>query len=111
MHRRRNVATTARRAARDQRTRLSALAPDVGVQSPPRPGIRPRSDLHPGADNQPLSCLLHRTATGLRGRIIDDLLPLNLTFPQYICLQSLAAEPDQSNADLARRVDVSPQAM
>jgi DNA-binding MarR family transcriptional regulator len=67
--------------------------------------------MHPGADNQSLSYLLHRTVTGLRGKIIGELLPLNLTFPQYICLQSLAVEPDQSNADLARRVDVSPQAM
>jgi DNA-binding MarR family transcriptional regulator len=67
--------------------------------------------MNPGGDNQPLSCLLHRAATELRGKIIDELLALNLTFAQYICLQSLTTEPDQSNADLARRVDVSPQAM
>jgi DNA-binding MarR family transcriptional regulator len=76
-----------------------------------RLGMRPESDMRTGIADQPLSCLLQRIVAGLRADIVGELTPLKLSFPQYICLQMLGAEPGQSNADLARRLDVSPQAM
>ena len=36
---------------------------------------------------------------------------MGLAFPQYICMRILSKYPGQSNADLARDVNVSPQAM
>jgi DNA-binding MarR family transcriptional regulator len=37
--------------------------------------------------------------------------PLELTFPQYICMRVLSRYGDRSNAELARDTGVSPQAM
>lgn len=65
-----------------------------------------------GSDDQPLGYLLHRLATSLRGDVTTMVLePLNLTFPQYICMRMLSRYPGRSNAELARDVMVSPQAM
>lgn len=65
-----------------------------------------------GSDDQPLGYLLHRLATSLRGDVTAMVLePLNLTFPQYICMRMLSRYPGRSNAELARDVMVSPQAM
>ncbi|MFB1296839.1 MarR family winged helix-turn-helix transcriptional regulator [Mycobacterium sp. pW049] len=65
-----------------------------------------------GSDDQPLGYLLHRLATSLRGDVTTMVLePLNLTFPQYICMRMLSRYPGRSNAELARDVLVSPQAM
>lgn len=62
--------------------------------------------------DQPLGYLLHRLATSLRAEVTNGALePLGLTFPQYICMRILAQSPGRSNADLARDVMVSPQAM
>jgi DNA-binding MarR family transcriptional regulator len=36
---------------------------------------------------------------------------LGLSFPQYICMRILSRSPGRSNAELARDVMVSPQAM
>ena len=58
--------------------------------------------------DEPLGYLLHRVATALRAEVTTMVLePAGLTFPQYICMRILS----QSNADLARDVMVSPQAM
>ncbi len=63
-------------------------------------------------DHQPLGYLLHRLATSLRTEVTTTVLePLNLAFPQYICMRILSKSPGRSNADLARDVMVSPQAM
>jgi DNA-binding MarR family transcriptional regulator len=62
-------------------------------------------------ESEPLSCLMHRFVAALREQINAHLDPLNVAFPQYICLRSLRADPGQSNADLARTMKVSPQAM
>jgi len=60
----------------------------------------------------PLGHLLHRLASALRSDVTTEVLePLGLTFPQYICLRILSQRPGQSNAELAREVAVSPQAM
>ena len=59
----------------------------------------------------PLGYLLSRAVTRLRTEVTDGLRPLGLTFPQYICMRVLAARPGMSSAELARAVNVSPQAM
>lgn len=64
------------------------------------------------ADDQPLGYLLHRLATSLRAEVSTKVLePMELTFPQYICMRLLSHYPGRSNAELARDVMVSPQAM
>jgi DNA-binding MarR family transcriptional regulator len=51
-------------------------------------------------------------AAALRSEVTDAVLePMGLTFPQYICMRILAHSPGRSNAELARDVNVSPQAM
>lgn len=63
-------------------------------------------------EGQPLGYLLHRVAAALRSEVTDAVLePMGLTFPQYICMRILAHSPGRSNAELARDVNVSPQAM
>jgi DNA-binding MarR family transcriptional regulator len=64
------------------------------------------------AGDEPLGYLLHRLATSLRAEVTAAALePVGLSFPQYICMRILAKSPGRSNADLARDVSVSPQAM
>ncbi|MBX7455671.1 MarR family transcriptional regulator [Mycolicibacterium sp. 3033] len=63
-------------------------------------------------DGTPLGYLLHRLASALRADVTSAVLePLDLSFPQYICMRLLSRQPGQSNAELARDVMVSPQAM
>jgi DNA-binding MarR family transcriptional regulator len=63
-------------------------------------------------EGQPLGYLLHRVAAALRSEVTEAVLePLGLTFPQYICMRILVHSPGRSNAELARDVNVSPQAM
>ncbi|MGW0158199.1 MarR family winged helix-turn-helix transcriptional regulator [Mycobacterium sp. NPDC003323] len=62
--------------------------------------------------DQPLGYLLHRAALALRNDVTANVLePLNLAFPQYICMRILSKAPGRSNAELARDLEVSPQAM
>jgi DNA-binding MarR family transcriptional regulator len=62
--------------------------------------------------DQPLGYLLHRLTTALRMDVTATVLePLGLPFPQYICMRILSLYPGSSNAELARDVMVSPQAM
>lgn len=56
-------------------------------------------------------CGLHRLFTTLRADIVAALAPLNVPFTQYVCLQMLQTAPHQTNAELARAMGVSPQAM
>lgn len=63
-------------------------------------------------EDAPLGYLLHRLATSLRAEVTAGALePLDLSFPQYICMRILSHSPGRSNAELARDVMVSPQAM
>lgn len=63
-------------------------------------------------DDAPLGYVLHRLASALRADVTASVLePLDLTFPQYVCMRILSRRPGQSNAELARDVMVSPQAM
>lgn len=64
------------------------------------------------SDGAPLGYLLHRLASALRADVTSAVLePLHLSFPEYICMRLLSRRPGQSNAELARDVMVSPQAM
>lgn len=54
---------------------------------------------------------LKRTATALRVAMEGSLRSLGLSVPQYSCLEILSARPGISNADLARGVFVTRQAM
>jgi DNA-binding MarR family transcriptional regulator len=62
-------------------------------------------------EDEPLMCGLHRLFTALRSDALAAPVPLNVPFSQYVCLQMLHTEPHQSNAELARAMGVSPQAM
>lgn len=64
------------------------------------------------AVDPPLGYLMHRLHMALRSEITDTVLgPLGLTFPEYICLRMLQNAPGASNADLARNISVTRQAM
>ena len=63
-------------------------------------------------DGQPLGYLLTKVASALRSEVTSAVLePLDLSFPQYVCMRILSKSSGRSNADLARDVNVSPQAM
>jgi DNA-binding MarR family transcriptional regulator len=63
-------------------------------------------------EGQPLGYLLTRVATALRTEVTAEVLdPIDLSFPQYVCMRILSHSPGRSNAELARDVNVSPQAM
>jgi len=55
--------------------------------------------------------VLKQTAVALRSALDAVLRPLELTVPQYSCLEVLAQQPDLSNAELARATFVTRQAM
>ncbi|GAC1399564.1 MAG: MarR family transcriptional regulator [Mycobacterium sp.] len=63
-------------------------------------------------EDQPLGYLLSRVMNELRVEVTGTVLdPLDVAFPQYLCMRVLSKFPGHSNADLARALDVSPQAM
>jgi DNA-binding MarR family transcriptional regulator len=62
--------------------------------------------------HRPLGYLLYRVASALRAEVVATALePLDLAFPEYICMRMLSQTPGRSNAELARDTHVSPQAM
>ena len=63
------------------------------------------------AQNQPLGYLLHRIMAVLRPAATAELRPLGLGLSEFVCLRILSLAPGQSNAQLARHMNVSPQAM
>jgi DNA-binding MarR family transcriptional regulator len=58
-----------------------------------------------------LTYLVGRLNRVLRRRLGDALLPLKLSVPQYTTLSVLHARGNLSNAELAKRAFISPQAM
>ena len=63
-------------------------------------------------EDQPLGYLLSRVMFALKADVTETVLdPLEVAFPEYLCMRVLAKFPGQSNADLARALNVSPQAM
>lgn len=67
-------------------------------------------DMH-DYENQPLGYLLYQAVATLRPHVTAELRPLGIGLPEFVCLRNLSLWPGQSNAELARRASVSPQAM
>ena len=68
------------------------------------------SHMHDSQD-QPLGYLLYGAVAAMRPHVTAELRPLGLGLPEFVCLRNLSMSPDQSSAELARRANVSPQAM
>lgn len=62
-------------------------------------------------EEQPLGYLMYRVVAVLQPKVAAQLAPLGLTLPEFVCLRLLSMAPGQSNAELARHTNVSPQAM
>jgi DNA-binding MarR family transcriptional regulator len=69
-------------------------------------------DMTESFEDEPLGYLLSRVMFALKADVTATVLdPLEVAFPEYLCMRVLAKYPGQSNADLARAQNVSPQAM
>jgi DNA-binding MarR family transcriptional regulator len=69
-------------------------------------------DMDESFEDQPLGFLLSRVMFALKADVTASVLePLEVAFPEYLCMRVLSKYPGQSNADLARALSVSPQAM
>jgi DNA-binding MarR family transcriptional regulator len=64
-----------------------------------------------GPLHEAVGYVLKRAATSLRTAMDAALRPLDLTVPQYSCLEVLSQQPGLSNAELARAVFVTRQSM
>jgi len=64
-----------------------------------------------GELDQAVGYVLKRAAVALRAAMDVALRPLQLTVPQYACLELLGQRPGQSNAELARGTFVTRQSM
>ncbi len=64
-----------------------------------------------GLEDQPLGYLLYRVTAALRPEATAALKPFGLALPEFVCMRILAMRPGRSNAELARDINVSPQAM
>lgn len=62
-------------------------------------------------EDQPLGYLMYRVVAVLQPAVTAELRPLELTLPEFVCMRLLSMWPGQSNAELARHTNVSPQAM
>jgi DNA-binding MarR family transcriptional regulator len=63
-------------------------------------------------EDEPLGYLLHRVMHALKTDVSVTVLdPLEVAFPEYLCMRVLWKYPGHSNAELARALNVSPQAM
>jgi DNA-binding MarR family transcriptional regulator len=63
-------------------------------------------------EDEPLGYLLHRVMHALKTDVSASVLdPLDVAFPEYLCMRVLSKYPGHSNAALARSLNVSPQAM
>ncbi len=61
--------------------------------------------------NRSVGYALKQATTALHNAMATSLRPLGLTVPQYSCLELLSQIPQQSNAQLARGMFVTPQSM
>ncbi|MDT8911964.1 MarR family transcriptional regulator [Amycolatopsis sp. PS_44_ISF1] len=61
--------------------------------------------------DQAVGYVLKQAATALRTAMDAALRPLDLTVPQYSCLEVLSQQPGLSNAELARATFVTRQSM
>ncbi|MDH6197320.1 DNA-binding MarR family transcriptional regulator [Mycobacterium frederiksbergense] len=69
------------------------------------------TDMSDILEEQPLGYLMYRVVAVLQPRVTEQLQPLGLTLPEFVCLRLLSMAPGRSNAELARHTNVSPQAM
>lgn len=89
--------------------RTSVDVDDLRCAVPDDPGTRQEGA---GGDlGEAVGYALRQTTLALRIAMNAVLRPLNLTVPQYACLQLVHQHPGQSNAALARDVVVSPQSL
>ena len=69
-------------------------------------------DMSDNLEEEPLGYLLHRVMHALKTDVSAAVLdPLEVAFPEYLCMRVLSKYPGHSNAELARALNVSPQAM
>jgi DNA-binding MarR family transcriptional regulator len=69
-------------------------------------------DMSESFEDQPLGYLLSRVMHALKTDVSATVLdPLEVGFPDYLCMRVLSKYPGHSNAELARALNVSPQAM
>jgi len=69
-------------------------------------------DMSDNLEDAPLGYLLHRVMHALKTDVSATVLdPLEVAFPEYLCMRVLSKYPGHSNAELARALNVSPQAM
>jgi DNA-binding MarR family transcriptional regulator len=69
-------------------------------------------DMSESFEDQPLGYLLSRVMHALKTDVAATVLdPLEVAFPDYLCMRVLSKYPGHSNAELARALNVSPQAM
>jgi DNA-binding MarR family transcriptional regulator len=61
--------------------------------------------------DQPLGFLLYQMMAALRPHVNAELRPLGIGLAEFVCMRNISMWPDQSNAELARRANVTPQAM
>src|ERR1700752_905867 len=69
-------------------------------------------DMSESFEDQPLGYLFSRAMFALKTDVTATVLdPLEVAFPEYLCMRVLGKFPGHSNAELARALSVSPQAM
>jgi DNA-binding MarR family transcriptional regulator len=69
-------------------------------------------DMNANLEDEPLGYLLHRVLHALKTDVTATVLDtLDVAFPEYLCMRMLGKYPGHSNAELARALNVSPQAM
>jgi DNA-binding MarR family transcriptional regulator len=61
--------------------------------------------------DQPLGFLMYQLMAALRPQVNAELRPLGIGLAEFVCMRNISMWPDQSNAELARRANVTPQAM
>jgi DNA-binding MarR family transcriptional regulator len=61
--------------------------------------------------DHPLGFLLYQLTAALRPHVNAELRPLGIGLAEFVCMRNIAMWPDRSNAELARRANVTPQAM
>jgi DNA-binding MarR family transcriptional regulator len=61
--------------------------------------------------DQPLGFLMYQLMAALRPHVNAELRPLGIGLAEFVCMRNISMWPDQSNAELARRANVTPQAM
>jgi len=83
---------------KDWKVARSNIAPSTTAQ--PDPGAEPR-----------VPYLVGRLERALRKRITETLLPFKLSVAQYTTLSVIRRHGESSNADLAMRAFITPQAM